>query len=281
MAIRRAAHQLLDAPVVFADPVALRILGPEQALALRANAAAQERGPIARALRAFLAARSRVAEETLAQLVAAGGVRQYVILGAGLDTFGYRNPYPADQLRVFEVDHPSTQIWKREQLEDSGIDAPDTLTFVPVDFGQQDLTAQLRDAGLLVGEGAFFSWLGVVPYLDEASVWTTLKSIAELSRTGGGVVFDYAMPPDALTPLQRTAFESMAARVAAAGEPWRSFFVPADLEREVRAMGFGQVDDLSGDEINRRYFAGRHDGLRVGSLGRILRALSLNGRKVV
>ncbi len=265
---------------MFADPVALEILGPEQAAALRANAATQERGPIARALRAFLAARSRLAEETLAELVTSG-VRQYVVLGAGLDTFAYRNPYPADQLRVFEVDHPSTQIWKCEQLAASGINVPGTLTFVPVDFAQQDLTAQLRGAGLRMGEGTFFSWLGVVPYLDTAAVRTTLTSIAELTRAGGGVVFDYAVPPDALTPLQRTAFEAMAARVAAAGEPWRSFFVPADLEREVRAMGFGQVDDLSGDEINRRYFAGRHDGLRVGSLGRILRALSLPARKAV
>ena len=143
VAIRRAAHQLLDNPKVLDDPLALRIIGSEAADELRSNP--KEHHAFSRAFRAFMAARSRYAEDELARAVA-HGVRQYVVLGAGLDTFAYRNPHPG--LRVFEVDHPSTQTWKREQLQAADIPIPPSLTFVPIDFEKQTLADGLENSGL-------------------------------------------------------------------------------------------------------------------------------------
>ena len=271
-ALQRAAHQLLDAPIVFEDPLALPILGPEQESALRADPHQFERSKLAPYLRALLAVRSRVAEETLAQCMAAG-VRQYVILGAGLDTFAYRNSYPLSALRVFEVDHPATQAWKREQLEQAGIPLPGNLTFVPVDFEQQDLSQELLRAGLVPEAGTFFSCLGVMPYLQPEAARVTLRAIAGLSGRIGGIVFDYAIPGSALGLMQRVIFKLMAARVKAAGEPWLTFFYPSALAQELSGMGFRHIEDMTGDLLNQRYFADRADGLRVGSLYHVMKAL--------
>jgi methyltransferase (TIGR00027 family) len=161
VALRRAAHQQHDSPVVFLDPIAIPILGETYAELLRRTPLRKDR-PFSVALRAFLVARSQYAEENLKRSVE-GGVRQYVLLGAGLDTFAYRNPY--DQLRVFEVDHPATQEWKRELLRRSCIAIPDSLTFTPVDFETQSLAELLAETGFDRTAPAFFAWLGVVPYL--------------------------------------------------------------------------------------------------------------------
>jgi methyltransferase (TIGR00027 family) len=142
----RAAHQLLDFPKVFDDPVALRIIGKESALALRTDPRQSETSPLSPYLRAFAAARSRYAEDELA-LGVQRGVSQYVILGAGLDTFAYRNAYPEGVLHVFEIDHPTTQIWKRDRLREIGIALPRDLTFAPVDFETQTLAEGLQGAG--------------------------------------------------------------------------------------------------------------------------------------
>src|SRR5277367_6493660 len=160
VALRRAAHQLFDAPpLVLDDPIAVPILGETYAEELRRTPTRPDR-PFSVGLRAFLVARSRYAEDTLARAVAQG-ITQYVLLGAGLDTFAHRNPYP--QLRVFEVDHPATQQWKRELLETSGLPTPQNLTYAPVDFETQSLLQQLQAAGFDPTRPAFFAWLGVVP----------------------------------------------------------------------------------------------------------------------
>jgi methyltransferase (TIGR00027 family) len=271
-ALKRAAHQLLDSPLVFEDRLALPILGPEQEAALRADPHQFEQSKLAPYLRAFLAVRSRVAEETLAQCVAAG-VRQYVILGAGLDTFAFRNSYPLSALRVFEVDHPATQAWKRGQLEQADIPMPGNLTFVPIDFERQNLSQELLSTGFNPEAGAFFSWLGVMPYLQPEAARETLRAIASLSGLKGGVVFDYAIPVSSLGLMQRLLFKLMAARVKAAGEPWLTFCYPSDLARELSGMGFRYLEDLSGDLLNQRYFADRADGLRVGTLYHLMKAL--------
>src|SRR5215469_1170715 len=153
-ALLRAAHQILDTPPVFDDPLALRIVGEERAAAVRAD---PQRFQTAerRALRAFVALRSRYAEDQLAAAVERG-VRQYVILGAGLDTFAYRNPFPNGCLRIFEVDHPATQAWKRERLQQSGILIPGDLTFAAIDFEQQTLKDGLSEAGFDDRQSAFF-----------------------------------------------------------------------------------------------------------------------------
>ena len=267
VAIRRAAHQLLDNPKVLDDPLALRIIGSEAADDLRSNP--KEHHAFSRAFRAFMAARSRYAEDELARAVA-HGVRQYVVLGAGLDTFAYRNPHPG--LRVFEVDHPSTQTWKREQLQAADIKIPPSLTFVPIDFEKQTLADGLENSGLDVSSAAFFSWLGVTPYLTREACMSTLSFIASMPA-GSGVVFDFAVDPTLLNPGQRQALDALSKRVAAAGEPFQLFFNPGNLQDELTAMGFHRTEFLQGKDLNARYFSERTDGLLVrGSIGHLMAA---------
>ncbi len=216
-------------------------------------------------LRSFLVARSRYAEENLARAIDVG-VRQYVLLGAGLDTFGCRNPY--DGLRVLEVDHPATQAWKRELLGCSGIPVPESLTFAPVDFENQMLSAQLSAAGFDFDAPAFFGWLGVVPYLTLEAFRATLAFISD-RPAGSGVTLDYGQPREALPLLERMAHDALAKRVQLAGEPFRLFFTPALMAVEL--AGFRKIEDLGAAEINARYFQGRSDRLGLkGSAGRLV-----------
>jgi methyltransferase (TIGR00027 family) len=269
VALRRAAHQLLDVPLVFDDPLALTLLEPETAAALRNDPGRFEVGPLAPYLRAFMAARSRFAEDALADRVARG-LSQYVVLGAGLDTFAYRNPHPS--LRVFEVDHPATQEWKRHRLAEAGVPLPPSLAFVAVDFERQTLADTLPAAGLDLGAPTFVAWLGVTVYLTHEAILTTLRFVAQSMAAGSGIVFDYGLARAALSWRQRAVFDRLAARVAAAGEPWLSTFEPAVLARELMDLGFVSVEDVTPDALNARYFAGRTDGLRVGSLAHLMRA---------
>ncbi|HUL46225.1 MAG TPA: SAM-dependent methyltransferase [Steroidobacteraceae bacterium] len=271
VALSRAAHQILDRPPVLEDPVALAIVGERGLAQIRAGALRYNLPP-SRHLRAFLVARSRAAEEALAEGMRRG-VRQYVVLGAGLDTFAYRNPYPASGLRVFEVDHPATQAWKRRQLAAASLVPPAALSFVPLDFESDRLSEQLAGAGFRACEPAFFSWLGVTMYLTRAAILGTLGYIAGLPA-GSGVVFDYAVPPATLGPVRRVVVRAMMRRVAGAGEPWKSFFDPRGLAGELRSLGFRQLEDLGPDEINARFFRERADALRVGGLGRVMSARS-------
>ena len=267
VALRRAAHQLLDRPPVFEDPLALAMVGGEEAERLAAELEASS--PRSRFLRAFMAARSRFAEDELGHAIRRG-VRQYVILGAGLDTFAYRNPCAG--LRVFEVDHPATQAWKRRRLVSAGIAPPRSLKLVPVDFERQHFPDALEHAGFSRAETAFFSWLGVTPYLAQETVLETLQSIIAISAENG-VVFDYVLPRSSLDPPNQAAFDGLAGRVAAAGELFRGFFNPEELALALRKRGFCHIEDLDTGEINARYFIGRTDGLRVaGNLAHLMSA---------
>jgi len=270
-AMHRSAHQILDEPRVFDDPLALRIIGAESSAALQATPQQFAATPGSDLLRAFIAARSRYAEDALGEAVRRG-LRQYVILGAGLDTFAYRNPYTQAQLHIFEVDHPATQRWKREQLEVAGISIPASLTFVPVDFETQTMADGLRQAHFDHRKPAFFSWLGVTPYLTGEAIASTLKFIATL-KTGSGVVFDYVISPSLLNPQQRSAFDDLSKRVAMAGEPWQTFFDPSSLAADLFALGFEEAIDLGPDEINALYFIGRNDNLKVRGFGHIMKAI--------
>ena len=266
VALRRAAHQLYDSPVVFADPIAVPILGSAYAGELGRTPLDLDR-PFSLSLRAFVVARSRYAEDHLCRSVAAG-VRQYVLLGAGLDTFAYRNPYP--ELRVFEVDHPATQQWKRALLAESGIRIPPSLTYAPVDFERESLPAQLQAAGFDARIPTFFAWLGVVPYLTLEAFRATLGFIAA-QPPGSGVVFDYGQPRAALPPREQLAYDSLAARVKGAGEPFQLSFTPAGIAEELTS--FRDIEDIGGDSINARYFHEQTGRLEVlGTAGRLLSA---------
>ena len=267
VAIRRASHALCDRPAIFDDPLAMRILSEEGAARARKEAADPEQHAWMRGLRIFVAARSRLAEEELAQAFEQG-VRQYVVLGAGLDTFAYRNPF--DELRVYEVDHPDTQAWKRERLQHAEIAIPDTMRFAPVDFERDTLAHGLEAAGFRAGEAAFFSWLGVVPYLTRDAALATLRFIGGLPH-GSGVVFDYALPRESMGEAERRAFDALAERVARAGEPFRLFFEPEELAAELRKLGFTKIEDMDSAAIRARWFGesgGEHRPQRRS--GRIL-----------
>ncbi|HEX5235390.1 MAG TPA: class I SAM-dependent methyltransferase [Silvibacterium sp.] len=266
VALRRAAHQLYDSPRVFEDPFAVPILGEKYADELRRTPVRADR-PFSTALRAHVVARSRYAEDNLRRAFEAG-VRQYVLLGAGLDTFAHRNPWR--ELRVFEVDHPATQEWKRELLANGGIAVPENLTYAAIDFEGQSLAERLSESGFNRSAPAFFAWLGVVPYLTAGAFRGTVGFIASKAE-GSGVALDYGLPRSALPLREQMGHDSLASRVRLAGEPFQLFFTPEEMAAEFSA--FSKVEDIGSAEINARYFGGREDQLRVlGSAGRLLSA---------
>ena len=269
VAMQRAAHQLIEQPPVLDDPLALTILGAAEAQALRADLA-RYRQPMAQGLRSSVVVRSRLAEDEWARAIERG-VRQYVILGAGLDTSAYRHPDAPG--RIFEVDLPATQRWKQARLRETGIQSPPSLRFVPVDFESVTLAEGLARAGFDAREPAFFSWLGVTMYLDEAAVFETLRFIAGCAK-GSAVLLEYVMPLAGLPPMMRVAMEQVAAQLAERGEPWKSFFEPAVLAERLAAMGFSESRTWTPAELNSRYFADRTDGLHIGPIpGRLMFAV--------
>jgi methyltransferase (TIGR00027 family) len=270
VALRRAAHQVHDAPpLVFNDPLAVHIVGPEGAAEIERTPDSEKR-PYSAALRAFMVCRARFAEDTLAAGIAQDGVRQYLVLGAGLDTFAYRNPFT--DLQVFEVDHPATQAWKRERLESANIAVPESMKFVAVDFERQSLREELAAAGFDFAVPTITAWLGVVPYLTPYAFRATTQLLGSFPP-GSGVVFDYSQPREVLSPREQLMLDSMSARVAQAGEPFRLFFTPEVLAAELEKVGLSAVQDLDSPAIHARYLAERKDGLALrGRGGRICHA---------
>lgn len=247
-AVHRAAHQTMEQGAIFSDPLALRILGEDG----RREVSESIVSPDARAMRLFIAVRTRIAEDALRAAVGRG-VRQLVVLGAGLDTFAYRHPFGAT-LCVFEVDHPDTQAWKRAEIRAAHIALPQGVQFVSVDFEQESLAAKLALAGFDPQRPVFFTWLGVVPYLAETAVWQTLAFIAGLAG-GAEVVFDYSDPPATLSADLARVHEARAARVTAMGEAWKSYFDATQLAARLRSLGFSEIEDLDPPEIRSRFFS--------------------------
>ena len=268
VALHRAAHQLLDAPPVFVDPLAVRILGPKVEAAFRADPTQYDTTRFAPQMRAFMAVRARFAEEQIAQARAAG-VRQVVILGAGLDTYAYRSP-AAPPVTIWEVDHPATQAWKRELLAAADIEPPPHLKFVAADLAHEPLDAALATADFEEHAGAVFSWLGVTQYLSADDVLATLRYVAGATAAAGGITFDYSIAPQLLGVAERWAYDALAARVKAAGEPWLSAFVPQELVTAMHRQGFGVVRDVDPQDLLRRYVADDAHGLRLGKLARLM-----------
>ncbi|HTT67344.1 MAG TPA: SAM-dependent methyltransferase [Gemmatimonadales bacterium] len=267
----RAAHQVLERGFIFADPLAVRILGVDaEAVVGRA-----EDDPSTRGLRLFIAVRTRFAEDALAAAVVQG-VRQLVVLGAGLDTYAYRTDLARTRLRVFEVDHPATQAWKRRRLADAAIEVPGALTFAPIDFERQTLADGLAGAGFDPAQQTFFTWLGVVPYLTEQAVFSTLGFIAGVSG-GAHVVFDYGNPPSSSGGHEgyAAAHRALASRVASVGEALRSHFETDALHARLMALGYRDIEDLGAAAIRDRYFAGR-GGSAPDRGGHVLRATTVH-----
>jgi methyltransferase (TIGR00027 family) len=276
VALRRAAHQLHDAkPLVFEDPLAVAILGREHAEELK-RTPDSDRRPFSAALRAWMVARARLAEDVLAESVRTHNVSQCLVLGAGLDTFAYRNPYP--HVHVYEVDHPATQAWKREQLEAAAISIPQTTRHVPVDFEKQSLREELTSAGFDFNQRTSTTWLGVVQYLTPEAFRGTIHLLGSLAA-GSTLVFDYSQPREVLPQQEQLMLDSMSARVAQAGEPFQLFFTPETVAAELADAGLRVVEDLSGPDLTARYFAGRNDGLTLrGKGGRLCHAEALGAQ---
>lgn len=265
VAIERAAHQILDFPLVLVDPLAIRVLSPRRAALLQAHPKRHDTSPISKPTRALVVVRSRMAENEIARL-AAQGPAQYVLLGAGFDTFGYRNPHA--NVRVFEVDHPATQRLKRERLAAAGIAVPASVSFVACDFTRDRLPEALNAAGCDRASPSVFAWLGVVMYLERGEVTETLRFIAS-AQAPVAVVFDYALPAGSLHWLVRMLYRRALKRLERLGEPWRSFLEPGPLRAELLDLGFTEVEDLSADDINRRFLGDRADKLKAASISRI------------
>jgi len=258
VARQRAAHQLLDHGAILEDPYAVRILGEHEDSVLQALNA----HPLMSMGRLFTAARSRIAEDALSE-AAERGVRQFVILGAGLDTFALRNPHAA-RISIFEVDHPATQAWKRQRLAEAELEPPPWLTFVPVDFERDDLQRKLGNVGFQRTSAAFFTWLGVVPYLTREAIDDTLGYIASIPTSE--VVFDYAEPPEAF-PEDVKAYEAARmAQLKKMNEQWVSGFEPASVAAILRSHGFDDMEDISFRQVVSRF--GRDvQALATGQLG--------------
>lgn len=241
-ALARARHQIIDDGKVFRDPLALRVLGPAMAAELT-EAPRRAENRLARGFRLPLAARSRIVEDTLHTAVQQG-VRQCVVLGAGLDTLGCRQPHAGVGLRVFEVDFPATQAWKRRLLAEAGLAEPADTVFVPVDFERDDFIVALQQGGWDAERPTVFSWLGVTVYLTPPIVLQTLQRLRDTSAPGSVVVFDYVSRPPSLAWLRRGMLALLSRRYARMGEPWRCFMDDRALLQSLQAMGYCNIDVL-------------------------------------
>jgi methyltransferase (TIGR00027 family) len=256
IARQRAAHQVLDHGSILDDPFALKILREDER-----DFANQH--PLASIGRLFTAARSRIAEDALSAAVESG-VRQIVILGAGLDTFALRNPHSALNIRIYEVDHPATQAGKRERLVEAQITVPPGLILVPVDFEQDDVGERLTTAGFQQNSPAFFTWLGVVPYLTEDAIGRTLDYVSSVPNSE--VVFDYMEPPEAFSEELRQLEKARAEQLVKIGERSDTRFEPAGMEAILRSHGFPDLEDIDFQQIASR-FGRAVQSLAPGHLG--------------
>ena len=259
IARQRAAHQLLDHGSILDDPFALKILREdEKDVRQFANG-----HPLASIGRLFTAARSRIAEDALSRAVERG-IRQIVILGAGLDTFALRNPHGARQIRIYEADHPATQAWKRQRLAEAQIALPAWLVLVPVDFERDDLGEKLVAEGCQQNSPVFFTWLGVVPYLTQEAIGRTLDYMSSIQNSE--VVFDYVEPAESFSEELKQLEKERTAQLEKIGERAATRFEPAAIAAILRSHGFCAIEDISFQEIASR-FGGAVQGLAPGHLG--------------
>jgi methyltransferase (TIGR00027 family) len=269
-AVQRAIHQLADdEPKILTDPVAVRLV---EAAAPGAIAAGMESRSLAlpKGARALTLFRLRFAEDELAKLTLEG-VGQYVVLGAGLDTFAYRQPPYAEALHIIEVDHPATQAWKRASLAAAGIPLPSNLSWAPVDFERETLSDRLVSAGFDGERPACFSWLGVTQYLTLPAIDDTLRFVAALPSPSA-LVLTFIVPESVVPTEEHTALHQLRQMAAGAGEPFLTFFHPDELRARLHEVGFARVVHLTPAEANARYFADRRDGLQARHLEHVMAA---------
>jgi methyltransferase (TIGR00027 family) len=258
VALWRAMHVQVDPPPhVIEDEIGLRLAAPGEGWQHR-----QDMDPrTTRGFRAATVARARFIEDLVAEQLGRG-VTQYVVLGAGLDTFAQRRPEIASRLRVFEIDHPGTQTWKRRRLMELGYGIPDWLRLVPVDFeAVGDWWQQLSEAGFDPGRPAVVACTGVTVYLTKDANTATLRQVAALAP-GSTLAMTFLLPLERADPEIRPGLEMAEKGARASGTPFLSFFTPPEIVALAREAGFSEARHVSAADLTQRYFAGRTDGLR-------------------
>jgi len=257
VALWRALHLEADPPPhVFEDAIGLKLAAPAEGWQRR-----PDMSPFTRPFRASILARARFVEDLVSERAAAG-VGQYVILGAGLDTFAQRRPELASTMTVFEIDQPGPQEWKRKRLNELGFGVPSHLRFVPVDFeARDDWWARLTASGFDAKRAAMVASTGVSMYLTKTAIAATLRQVAALAP-GSTLALSFMLPIEVAEPEMRLAIERAAAGARANGTPFVSFFMPAEMLTLAREAGFKAVEHVSAATLGQRYFAGRSDGLR-------------------
>jgi methyltransferase (TIGR00027 family) len=255
----RAAHLLIDGePKILDDRIVVRLLDADIVEKIHDHAA-ELSTPWLRGMRSHVLLRSRYTEDRLAE-AAKRGVGQFVILGAGYDTFAYRQPPWASRLKIFEVDHPASQRTKRERLTAAGIEVPSNLEFVSIDFEHAALRDGLAASGLDFLRPTFFSCLGVLVYLTEEAAYGVFGLVASFPPLSE-IVFTFSQPDSAIEAAEMAKRANLAALADSMGEPWRTHFDRVILAGRLREMGFREVLVLDPAEAQTRYFRDRTDGL--------------------
>lgn len=269
-AAARAAHLVVDQPpYIFSDTAAAAILGDLAAGLVRYHEDHPSH-PILAAARGQVLCRSRYAEEHLTA-AADSGVRQYVLLGAGLDTFACRSRL-AGQLALWEVDHPATQAWKLDALASAQLDASPSVTFVPAEFGSGKLARALQAGGFDFGQAAVVSWLGVTMYLDDHAIRDTLSALAGCAP-GTELIVDYMLPAGLRDETADSYVSQVAAAAADRGEPWLTFASPADMTALLAEFGFTIAEHVRQRDAIPAQLWDRSDALRPAELSMIARAI--------
>jgi methyltransferase (TIGR00027 family) len=271
VAMRRAAHLLLDAdPKILIDRFASQLAGFASDQELLAGYRSL---PLADVpwMRTPFVLRDRYTEDQLAQAFQKG-IAQCVILGAGLNSFAYRQPEGMLGLQVFEVDHPATQTWKRRRVAELELVVPATLHYAPVDFEKETLIDGLLRTSFNQEAPAFFSWLGVTQYLTQPAILRTLQDIVAVAAPGSELVIQFIAPAEALVDKEAALVTALAEGAARVGEPWLTFFKPVDLEKHLRRIGLEEIVHFGADEASTSYLAERTDGLRLPAYFRMIKA---------
>jgi methyltransferase (TIGR00027 family) len=253
-------------PWIFDDPFALVLVGPAWH-GIAERLATLFPPHLERRVIAGLAVRSRFAEDRLL----GGDFRQYVMLGAGLDSFVWRRPDLVGSLRVFEIDHPASQAWKLQRVTELSLPRHNHHVFVPIDFERTSLRDGLDRAGFDWGEPTMFSWLGVTMYLTIDAIEQTLRTISSCA-SGSEVVFSYAFPAELLDTVDRETLAIVAELTASSSEPLRTLFAPHEVEALVARCGLRLADHADPAELSKRYFADRTDDLQPWGLGSLVTA---------
>lgn len=268
-AIMRALHQTVDDdPKILTDPIAPLLIQTDDD---RGWLAPLLDHPFAKQWRAGFALRARYAEDVLTE-AAQRGVRQYVVLGAGLDTFAYRQPVWGSSLRIYEVDHPFTQRWKQDRLRAAEIAIPSNLTFVPIDFERTTIREALGSGDFAFEVPTLCSWMGVTQYLTRDALNATFQFVLSLPPSSE-IVFSFILPQEAVSGVEAEALATAANRAAQIGEPWLTRLHTNELTAKLRLMGFSRILHLTPEEARERYFEGRRDGLRERHGEQLMRAI--------